>query len=126
MTTEQIKKTVSELSSKKVYSREDAILVKQAYNHIFDLLLETHSREYLQIEKKLNRLQIRVQVALGEYVRNPCPAQFVGYCEFCTGWYKKKPNRSSREVKHEMCSGTEENKIKCLFFEYSQGSKEAK
>jgi hypothetical protein len=50
-------------------------------------------QRYVDIEDKLNRLDIIIRQALGMYISDPCPLYVKYLCDDCTGYYIRQVER---------------------------------
>lgn len=95
---------------------------QKAYNDNFKLLVATvgtkEQCKYVEIERTLNRKDIRLQEKLGILLYDPCPLKHRNlFCPDCTGYYFKKEYKRKYSQNREistMCKGTNSRAIQCM------------
>ena len=85
-----------------------------------------HRRERILIEKKYDKLQVKIMRKLGTYMEDPCPIKSNVMCRSCTGYYKKnsKVKIIFKKRRHIMCKKDDTEGYRCHLKDEIQVGKE--
>lgn len=114
---------------KELFTMYDLLMVKKHYKDNMKKMKATigtpEQDKYVDEERRLNFLEIRVAKQLGMFVCDPCPIGADHYCRDCTGYFARsvrqpdkthrKYNSVKRRTRGRKCEYNNPRAEKCVF-----------